>query len=248
MEIVANDLVVWSQFRDRYSAVQEIKKCIEILKNLKKYTNFQKLSSEKGVFENWEIAPNYFMKQLFNDQSGLLNKNEKLFLITMFTNLNTLQLQEDVFRFEELTSSQCAWAYINHAMLFSIPVDERWSTEILAGVLKNGDKDLFVKISNIAAMEHIKLYERELQMWKYEFSDKHAKKYGWGTEMDLTDSEAQELLLRAVSVDNTYKHLVANKNGKYYSFRRHDGNCYHGYWDDTMKENYRNIADKCFHS
>lgn len=246
MEVVANDLVVWGRFQDRYSAIMEIKKCIEILKILVKNTNFQKLSSEKRIFKNWEIAPNYFIEQLFNDQNGLINKDEKLFLITMLTNFKKMKPQEDVFMYEELISSQCAWAYLNHAMLFSIPVDQRWSAETLTGVLKQGGKDIQVKINNIAALEHIKIYERQLQMWKYEFNKKHAETYGWGTVMDLTDSEAQELLLSAVSVDNTYKHLIAKKNGKYYSYRRHHENCYHGYWDDTMQENYKKFADKCF--
>lgn len=67
---------------------------------------------------------------------------------------------------------------------------------------------------------------------------------GKDISMDLTDSEAQELLLQAVSVDNTYNHLIAKKRGKYYSFWRHHGNFYHGYWDDTMWENYRKMADK----
>lgn len=186
-------MVVRNQFQDKYTAVQEIKKCLDILKILKKNTNFQKLSSERRIFKNWEIAPNYFIEQLFNDQSGLLNKDEKL-----------------------------------------------------TGVLKKGDKDVEVKINNIAALEHIKMYEQQLRMWKYEFNEKHAEKYGWGTVMDLSDSEAQELLLQAVSVDNTYKHLIAKKNDKYYSFRRHHGNCYHGYWDDTMQEKYRRLADKSF--
>lgn len=246
MEIVANDLVVQSRFQDIYSAVQEIKNSIEILKILKKSTNFQRLSSKKDVFKNWEIAPNYFIEQLFNDQSGLLNKDEKLFLITMLTNFRRIQYHEDVFQFNKLISSQCAWAYLNHAMLFSIPVDERWSTEKLVGVLKKGDKDIEVEISNIAYLEHVKIHEQQLQMWKYEFNKKHAEKYGWGTVMDLTDTDAQELLLKAVSLDNTYKHLGAKKNGKYYSFRRHHENCYHGYWDDTMQEKCRIIVDKHF--
>ena len=33
------------------------------------------------------------------------------------------------------------------------------------------------------------------------------------------------------------------KNGRYYSFRCHYGNCYHGYWDNTMPEKNRRIAD-----
>lgn len=239
-------MVVRNQFQDKYTAVQEIKKCLDILKILKKNTNFQKLSSERRIFKNWEIAPNYFIEQLFNDQSGLLNKDEKLFLITMLTNFKKIQSQEDIFKIEGLISSQCAWAYLNHAILFSIPVIELWNTEKLTGVLKKGDKDVEVKINNIAALEHIKMYEQQLRMWKYEFNEKHAEKYGWGTVMDLSDSEAQELLLQAVSVDNTYKHLIAKKNDKYYSFRRHHGNCYHGYWDDTMQEKYRRLADKSF--
>lgn len=237
-------MVVQNQFQNKYIAVQEIKKCLDILKILKKNTNFQKLSSERHIFKNWEIAPNYFIEQLFNDQSGLLNKDEKLFMITMLTNFKKIQSQEDIFKIEESVSSQCAWAYLNHAILFSIPVVERWNTEKLVGVLKTRNKDTEVQINNIAALEHIKIHVQQLQMWKYEFNEKHAKKYGWGTEMDLTDSEAQELLLQAVSVDNTYNHLIAKKRGKYYSFRRHHGNCYHGYWDDTMWENYRKMADK----
>ena len=66
---------------------------------------------------------------------------------------------------------------------------------------------------------------------------------GWGTEMDLNDAEAQELLLRALPVDEKESHLVAKKNGRYYSFRCHYGNCYHGYWDNTMPEKNRRIAD-----
>lgn len=240
-------MVVRNQFQDKYTAIQEIKKCLGILKILKKNANVQKLSSERRIFKNWEIAPGYFIEQLFNDQSGLLNKDEKLFLITMLTNFKKIQHQGEVFKIEELVSSQCAWAYLNHAILFSIPVLERWNAEKLTGVLKKGDKDVEVKINNIAALEHIKIYEQQLQMWKYEFNKKHAERYGWGTAMDLPDSEAQELLLQAVSVDNTYKHLIAKKNGRYYSFRRHHGNCYHGYWDDTMQENYRKLVDKCSH-
>lgn len=67
------------------------------------------------------------------------------------------------------------------------------------------------------------------------------------SEMDLTDQEAQELLMKAIAADkDTYNHLIAKKNGKYYSFRRHHGNRYHGYWDNTMPEKLRKKVDKCF--
>lgn len=62
----------------------------------------------------------------------------------------------------------------------------------------------------------------------------------------LDDQEAQELLMAAVPVDESYRHLVAKKNGRYYSFRCHYENCYHGYWDNTMSEKNRNIVDRNF--
>ena len=155
MEIVANDLVVQSQFQDIYCAAQEMKKCIEILKNLQKNTNFKKLSSKRGVFKNWEIAPNHFIEQLFNDQSGLLNKEEKRLLISMFTNFIPIQTKEAVFQIDELQSAQCAWAYLNQAILFSVPTDERWNTESVAGVLKKAGLPITpIKLSPAMTQRH----------------------------------------------------------------------------------------------
>lgn len=97
--------------------------------------------------------------------------------------------------------------------------------------------------SKFVKIEHLEVHQKRLGIRKYEFNPKHKVNVGWGTEMDLNDAEAQELLLRALPVDEKESHLVAKKNGRYYSFRCHYGNCYHGYWDNTMPEKNRRIAD-----
>lgn len=40
--------------------------------------------------------------------------------------------------------------------------------------------------------------------------------------------------------------LLDQTDGKYSLFRRHHGNRYHGYWDNTMPEKLRRKVDKCF--
>lgn len=52
--------------------------------------------------------------------------------------------------------------------------------------------------------------------------------------------------MKAIPTDHTYNHLIAEKGGRYYSFRRHHDNCYHGYWDNTMTEKYKMMVDKYF--
>lgn len=247
MEIVTNDLILRSQFKDKYTAIQEIKKSIQILQILRKDTNFGSVFAERNIFRQWEIAPGYSFEQLFNESNELLSRDEKMLLKTILVNFNKIKSPETVFCFEEQESSQCAWAFLNSAMLLSIPVDEKWKSEKIEGILKGKARSEKVEISNLSVPEHIKIHEEQLQIRKYEFNDKHKINIGNISEMDLTDQEAQELLMKAIAADeDTYNHLIAKKNGKYYSFRRHHGNRYHGYRDNTMPEKLRRKVDKCF--
>ncbi|MCI9664182.1 MAG: hypothetical protein HFI46_09960 [Lachnospiraceae bacterium] len=246
MKIVTNDMMVQDQFRDKYIAIQEIRKSIRVLLELKKHADFEKLFAERNIFRQWELAPDYYFEQLFSEDNALLSRNEKTLIKSMFVNFNKIKIPEKLFRFGEKESAQCAWAYLNQSILFSVPVNEKWESAKLAGILKSGDERQNVEISNIAVMEHIKTHEEQLQIRRYEFNPKHKIDVGWGTEMDLTDQEAQELLMKAIPTDHTYNRLIAEKGGRYYSFRRHHDNCYHGYWDNTMTEKYKMMVDKYF--
>ena len=64
MKIVTNDMMVQDQFRDKYIAIQEIRKSIRVLLELKKHADFEKLFAERNIFRQWELAPDYYFEQL----------------------------------------------------------------------------------------------------------------------------------------------------------------------------------------
>lgn len=246
MEIIMNDMVVNSQFQDKYVAINGVKESIQVLLQLKKDTNFNRLSSEKNIYKGMKLAPNYYFEQLFSESNDLFSQKQKNVLKSLLVNFNKIELPEEKFEFENMESSQCARAFLNNAFLFSIPIDKKWEANVLSGKLRKKEKSKNVDINNIAKMCQIEIHKKQLGIRKYEFNPKHKINVGWGTEMDLDDKTAQELLMLAIPTDETHRHLIAKRNGKYYSFRSHYENCYHGYWDNTMSERYRKILDEHF--
>ena len=91
---------------------------------------------------------------------------------------------------------------------------------------------------------HIEYHKDALKIRKYEFNPKHKVNYGWGSDMDLTDDEAQQVLNSAIEAGDERKHLVAKYKGKFYSFRCHYSNCYHGYIDESMPENLKRKVER----
>lgn len=183
-----------------------------------------------------------------------------------------LLLRQSVERNKELKSLELYGKYINLGLAKEVIYEETKNNELqieiwndenkhigiypqydaekyiletkIGSLIDENNKRLEVDIPNIANAEHLDIHRKKLGIRKYEFNPKHKINVGWGTEMDLNDDEAQKLLLYALPVDREENHLVAKKNGKYYSFRCHHGNCYHGYWDNTMPENNRRVADR----
>ncbi len=243
MEIVTNDMIVYYQFRDKYEAIAQIKESIRILMRLKKETEFVRLSSASNVLRDMELSPGYHFGQLLNEANDLISANEKQLLKTLFVNYKKIELSQDVFTINEKKSSQCAWAVRNRAFLFSILIDKIWNKEKIIGNYETGTENRQVEINHISTQDHLEIHKKQLGIRIYEQNPKHKVNYGWGTEMDLSDEEAQKLLQTAVPVDRDYTHLVAKRNGKYYSFRCHYDNRYHGYWDDTMSEKNRKKAE-----
>ena len=96
-----------------------------------------------------------------------------------------------------------------------------------------------VLLGNLSHTNHIDIHRHELPVRKYEFNPKHKVNGGWGSEMDLTDEEAQRVLNEAIVAKDDPKHLIAKYDGKYYSFRLHQDIYYHGYRDDSMPQSLR---------
>lgn len=236
-------MISYYQFDDKYKAIAQIRESIKILMRLKKETEFVRLSSSRNIFRNMELAPGYYFEQLFYEKNELLNQVEKTVLKNLFVNFNKIELTDDRFVVKKMESSQCAWAFRNGAFVFSVLIDEMWNGKKIIGNYIEGNQSKQVEIDHISLQEHIEIHKKRLGIRIYEPSPKHKINLGWGTVMGLSDSEAQELLQRAIPVNQEYTHLIAKRNGKYYSFRCHYDNCYHGYWDNTMSEKNRNIVD-----
>ena len=58
--------------------------------------------------------------------------------------------------------------------------------------------------------------------------------------MDLSDSEAQELLNRAIEIEGN---IYGKRKGKYYCFQKHHDNYYHGYQNNNLELHIRNKID-----
>lgn len=108
-----------------------------------------------------------------------------------------------------------------------------------------------IELRNIAHEDHINFYRKELGIRRYSAnSNKHKfdreNPYGKGkiaSRMNLNDSDAQELLNKAVYIDGR---LYAKKNGYYYAFQNEGDIIYHGYRADDLKENITRKLDKAF--
>ena len=217
MDIVFNDISVQYPFRDKYDAVEKIKESIKILASLRKQDSSFKLSSQEKI-TGTEIAPGYYFEQLFSEKEGLLSHNGK-------------------FVIDQKESVQCGYAFEEGKLLFSLRTREEFSKEVIKGKYTNDNMNYSeAKIDNIAEEDHLDIHWKKLGKRIYNPSPKHKVDYGWGSDMDLNDQEAQIVLDKAVVAENSEKHLIAKYKGTYYSFRCHWKNEYHGYQDNSMPE------------
>ena len=244
MEIIFNDIAMHYQFKDKYDALEKMKIGIETLVYLRKQNTTFKICSQ-GKITGLEIAPGYYFPQLFSEDNKSLNQNHKTAIRTFFINFNNLTCGKDKFVFEGIESNQCGMAYRTNSLLFSLGTKNYFFERQISGdyVFEETIKR-DIKIDNVAKKEHIDIHWFKLKRRIYESNPKHKTNYGWGSPMDLDDETAQQVLDTAIPVPNNENHLINCYNGKYYSFRRHHHNCFHGYIDDTIPENFRVLLKK----
>lgn len=244
MKVAFNDISAKYPYEDKYQALAEIQRGLEVLKYLRQCNPAFKLYAEDAIRYD-EPAPGYFFNQIFHEDDKLFSRNNKTFLRTMFKNYNKIDRGRECFRFRDQESSQCAWAHKNKAVVFSFSSQQEFLKANIHGryVSENGREEA-ASLNNLSQISHVDGYKEQLGIRIYDPSPKHKINYGWGSDMDLPDEEAQLVLNRAVPAGDEKKHLVAKHKGRYYSFRCHYDNCYHGYIDDTMPQNIKNKADR----
>lgn len=236
MDIIFNDIAVQYPFRDKYDAIEKIKEGIKIVASLRRQDTSFKISSQEKI-TGTEIAPGYFFGQLFSEKDSLLSHDHKTAIKTYFLNFNMRTFKGGKFLKDQKESSQCGYAYEENKILFSFQTKKEFSESVVRGRYTCDDKNYVdVQIDNIAKEEHLNIHWDKLESRIYNPSPKHKVDYGWGSDMDLDDDEAQFVLSKAVAAENNGKHLIAKYKGTYYSFRCHWKNEYHGYQDNTMPE------------
>ena len=237
MRIIFNDLSNRNLFQNKYVAIENIKIGLDTLAQLRLIDTAFKLWSQ-GPISYGQLAPGYYFNQLFHESNDVLDKKYKVFIKTALKNFNAIEENVGTFEFKNEISTQCAWAYQNGNAVFSFRSQEEFRQYDFEGLYSEGGNQAYKsKLSNISELKHIDYHKEALKIRKYEFNPKHKINYGWGSDMDLTDDEAQRVLNFSIEAGDENKHLIAKYNGKFYSFRCHYSNCYHRYIDESMKDN-----------
>lgn len=242
MIFTINDLALNCQVESPYDALKNLRILIDIIKKLKSLGLLTKLSTDKKIC-GIKLAPNYYLEKSLN--SNDLTKDEKLYLKTILINANIITVEDKIrFIMNDVSSSLLGYTYIHNAFTISLNTNDIFSSPFLSGQLKVISTMSPVNLNNISKPEHVQLHKDYLGIRIYESNPKHKVNYGWGSSMDLDDLEAQKVLDTAIATPNNKNHLINYYNNKYYSFRRHHSNCFHGYINENLPENFRTLLEQ----
>lgn len=239
MIVVINDLSFKRKFLDKNEAIKKVRQWMNICKKIesKEITAVEEIYSVM-LNTSAEIAPEYPLIELVKEFE---TRDERRYLIHLLTNLSQPEnMPKAPFCLGEESSDICSWA--KEKSVISLESDCLFGESILEGKI-NQEK---VLIKNISKNDHIELYEEFLGIRHYEANKKHRKQSYIDAAgrnvaaMDLSDMEAQELLNCAIEIEGN---LYGKRNGRYYSFRRHHDNYYHGYQNNNLALHIRNKID-----
>ncbi len=236
MEIILNDIAWKHKCSDKYTAIKNIKVAVEILAKLRRHDKSFKLFAKETISGS-ELAPEYYFGQLFSENEEILPQKYKTLIKTHLVNFNKINGDAGLFKIGEHSSAQCGYACSKEKAVFSIITNEIFAEEVLEGLYKDvNGKEIKSFLKNISQEKHLETSSATIGYRIYEENPKHKINYGWGSPMDLNAEEAQIALNQAVSEGKDDKHLASKYKGKYYSFRCHEKNCYHGYEDNGLDD------------
>lgn len=235
MKIVFNDIALMYHKENRYEVIKVFEKFVKTILELAK----NRIQSNLVVSESLigkKLCSDYCLEQIYNESE--LKSDVKRVILRVFTKIKIIEMNTNsVFELNEVRSKLCAWTLENKNIVVSLDMHASINKEFLVGNIISDDKVSKVNIPNLCDEQHIHLHRELLNVRVYEDNPKHKIGYGWGSPMDLTLSEAQKVLDEAVLYEDSKNCLVNKYNGKYYIFRRHINNCYHGYIDTAIPEN-----------
>lgn len=211
-----------------------IELCKAMEKGMVKMTNVDKIVIGPGFDYTGFRAPGSGFHQIVK---RIQSKDNQRYLMSLLRNRDTIPVCEDTVPFclDGKFSKLCA------TVMNDIVISLRSSPVLNPPFLPGTCGDVPQSICNLSLEDHIKVHKEKLGIrWYHANAEKHKtdreNRYGKGkvaSPMDLDDNAAQELLNRAVEIDNQ---LYAKKDGKIYSFRRVAPCIYHGYINGQAPE------------
>ena len=242
MKFTINDLVFEYQLKTEYEVIYKIKEFINLLIELKKRKLLETIYYDKS-FRGIELAPGYFFEKMLNDKR--LTRDESTYIKTYLTKATRILTNENQkVEIDGKYSLLLPYAYFNSTFLLSIKTTDIYDKIYINGTLHNDKEKIEISLPNLLSADDIGTHKECLGIRIYEENPKHKVNYGWGSQMDLDEEKAQHVLDAAIYVPGNSGHLINYYNGKYYSFRRHHENCFHGYIDEGLPERLRKLLTK----
>lgn len=241
MDILVNDLPFNTQLDNIYEVQKAVRTFLGVAGMLidQRHPDFVYKSA---LFDEL-LANEYPISKFINDSRVDSNLRAILYrFLKVYVKQIVIEDDEISVCFGTDKSDMLGYAYRKNEIVFSYLSEPCWNTDKLEVVVNGSDKAIVKNISQIA---HISKYCRELSIREYELNPKHKINYGWGSPFDLNETEAQQALNCAIECkDDRDSYLAVKYNGKYYCFRRHHANKYHGYRNDYLPEHIRRKIEK----
>lgn len=239
IKIIFNDIALEYRKESKHQVVTIFKKFAETYLELDKH-GFKSNLFIKEPLKQVRLCDDYYIEQLYNESN--LKPDFRRLILGICTKMQIIDVDtKNVFELNEIRSSLCAFIIENNYLAISLDMNDSINGPFLVGdFINNGTSIPNVSIPNLCDKEHINIHSNLLDIRIYEENPKHKIGYGWGSPMDLEENLAQEVLEHAVMYTNGKNCLINKYDGKYYIFRRHINNCYHGYIDDKVPQNVKN--------
>lgn len=235
MIAAVNDLPFRYQMISLEDALERLDRFMDLCKQTEKgeMTNISKIVIAQGYDYSGPLAPGYVLQKIVQR----FPPDKKRYLMSVLTKRDILPKSDDteLFCLDGNTSYLCAAA--KDDIVISLTSHPLFEEAKLNGMCGTSPQTIY----NLSLKKHVDAHKERLGMRYYHANNKkhkpdRANNYGKGkiaSPMDLDDTAAQQLLNKAIFINNR---LYAKKNGKIYAFMKEGPCIYHGYIDNKAQE------------
>jgi len=256
-QMIFNELCVSSikqtKFSDPNTIAAALRQLAEVLRLMSRHFGINVLRVHPD-FKTYMPTEQYPFSYFLSAEAGILDEDARTLIKSRIDNSRYLEdlgqiieqsgilvhgQRSSLFEYVDSIGGHLAQglgaAFLLNEVAVSLITEKCWLQEAISveHVWESPDKSgsETVSVNHISQIAHLKLPIRI-----YEASAKHDPKTGWGSPMDLVSPEVDQVLIDAVSVDESkqiYSYSVRTKN--YYVFLAHTFDHYHGFIEVEQK-------------